>query len=81
MKRYIPISCNLYDEFESAAVKKAECDITYLDNDKEKTVKTKIINFKSFEREEFMIIENGKNIRLDRVVAFNGKPTKALNCY
>ncbi|XPV68696.1 MAG: hypothetical protein ACNI25_15510 [Halarcobacter sp.] len=75
------MSCSLYDEFEAAATKKKQCKLTYLEEDKEKTVSTKIVNFRSFERQEFMIIEDGTLIRLDRVLAFNGKDTKQLNCY
>lgn len=81
MKNYIPISCALYDEFEAASVKRQECEIVYIDENMEKSVKTKIMNFKSFERQEFMILEDGTNVRLDRVVAFNGTSTKRLNCY
>jgi Rho-binding antiterminator len=81
MKKYIPVSCALYDEFENAAVKKQECEIVYLEEDQEKSVKTRISTFKSFERQEFMILEDGTNVRLDRVVSFNGSPTKRINCY
>ncbi len=81
MRKYIPVSCALYDEFETAAVKKQECEIVYLEEDKERSVKTRISNFKSFERQEFMILEDGTNVRLDRVVSFNGHPTKRINCY
>jgi Rho-binding antiterminator len=81
MKEYIPVSCKLYDEFEAVATKKEECELVYLEDEVEKAVDTKIVDFKSFEKQEFMIIQDGTVIRLDRIISFNGTPTKILNCY
>lgn len=81
MKSYVPVSCELYDKFEAAATKKQECEIVYVDNEVEKSVNTRIVNFKNFEKQEFMVLLDGSVVRLDRVVSFNGDATKTINCY
>ncbi len=69
--KYIPISCAYYDEFEAAAVKRIECTIVYKDKNEEKTINAKVIDFKTINKEEFMILDNGLKIRLDKIVLFN----------
>lgn len=69
---YLPISCAFYDELESAAVKRLDCEIVYLEDDKEKTVNAKVVDFKSKEKQEFMVLDNKQMIRLDKIVLFNG---------
>ena len=68
---YIPISCAFYDEFEAAAVKRIECTILYKDENEEKTVIAKVVDFKTKDKQEFMILDNGLKIRLDKIVLFN----------
>lgn len=68
---YEPISCAFYDELESAAVKKLQCEIVYLEGDEKRTISTKIVDFKTIEKQEFMVLENKKIIRLDKIIAFN----------
>lgn len=69
---YIPISCAFYDEFEAAAVKKVQCEIVYLENNEKKCVHAKVVDFKSINKEEFMILDNNLQIRLDKILLFNG---------
>jgi len=77
--KYIPISCSFYDEFEAAAVKHIDCEIIYIDKKKEKKVESKVVDFKTIEKEEFVILENKKMIRLDKVILFNGISPKDKN--
>jgi len=81
MRNYIPVSCALYDEFEAAATKKQDCEIVYLEQEEEKLVKTKIIDFKNYDKFEFMVLQDGTKVRLDRVLSFNGSDTRSLNHY
>lgn len=76
---YIPIACAFYDELESAAVKKVDCEIVYLEDNKEKKVTAKIVDFKTKEKQEFMILDNKEKIRLDKIVLFNGNSPKDKN--
>lgn len=80
-KDYIPISCSFYDELESAAVKKLNSTIVYEENFEIKTIKSIVVNFKTKNREEFMILKNKKEIRLDKILSFNDlKPSHKKYC-
>lgn len=71
--KYIPISCGSYDQLEEWAVKKTCCNISYFDDNKiEVTMKSKIINFITKDKEEFLVLENGTKIRLDKIMNVNG---------
>jgi len=65
---YKPISCHLYDKLEEFAVKKVEVKIIYLDNESTLETKDKIIDFKTKNKEEFVILSNGLIIRLDKII-------------
>jgi Rho-binding antiterminator len=69
---YKPISCAIYDRLEELAVKKVDCDIVYFENDVEKVINGKIIDFKTKNKEEFLIMESGLIIRLDMIKIVNG---------
>ena len=69
--KYTPISCAFYDEFEAAAVKRIECTIVYKDEKEEKTIKAKVLDFKTKDKQEFMVLDNGLKIRLDKILLFN----------
>ena len=69
---YIPISCAFYDELEAAAVKRLINDIVYYTDDGiENSVKAKVVDFKTIEKQEFMILDNKDMIRLDKIISFN----------
>jgi transcriptional antiterminator Rof (Rho-off) len=71
--KYIPISCESYDQLEELAVKKTCCNISYFDkNNIELTMKSQIINFITKDKEEFLVLEKGTKIRLDKVISVNG---------
>lgn len=70
--RYKPISCASYDQLEELAVRKRLCDISYLeDNNIELSMKNRIVNIITKNKEEFLILENGTHIRLDKVIRIN----------
>ena len=77
---YQPINCNYYDELEAIAVKRREVDIQYLDQQgQSQTINTRILDFRTANKEEFAILENGMEIRLDYLVEVDGKPV-ILSC-
>jgi Rho-binding antiterminator len=78
---YIPISCAFYDELEAAAVKKIESTIVYKEDEQIKTISALVIDFKTKNKEEFLILNNLKEIRLDKIISFNNiKPEDKNYC-
>ncbi|RXK06663.1 transcriptional antiterminator Rof [Halarcobacter bivalviorum] len=78
-KKYTPVPCAFYDELEAAVVKKLNCEIIYLENEEEKIINSKVIDLKNIQKEEFMILENNQQIRLDFILFFNGISPKDKN--
>jgi len=70
--KYKPVACHFYDELEAAAVKRVLNKIVYFDENEEKTVEDYLIDLKTIEKQEFMILKSGLQIRLDKIVDFNG---------
>ena len=81
--RYLPVHPDYYEIIEEAILKKSTASIHYFESGttlrnakgriKEITVKPK--------QGEFVSLENGKKIRLDRIIVFNGKPGPAFDEY
>ena len=71
MDEYKRVSCHFYDVLEVAAVKRVLCKIVYKEDDEEKQIEQKVIDFKIINKAEFMILENMQKIRLDKIVLFN----------
>lgn len=71
MDEYKRVSCHFYDVLEVAAVKKVLCKIVYKEDDEEKQIEQKVIDFKIIDKAEFMILKNMQKIRLDKIVLFN----------
>ena len=69
--KYHAISCHFYDELEALAVKKIIAKITYFENENEMTIEDLIVDFKTKNKEEFLILKNGTQIRLDKIVKIN----------
>jgi Rho-binding antiterminator len=65
--KYIPIACQLYDRLEELAVKKIKTKITYLDYYEEKIVEDFIVDFRTKNKEEYLILSSGLEIRLDKI--------------
>lgn len=73
MDKYVPIACHFYDELEALAVKRIACKIVYLEEDKQKEIEGKIVDFITKNKEEFLVLDNGFKLRLDYLVEINGK--------
>jgi Rho-binding antiterminator len=72
MNKYIPISCNFYDELEALATLGKSAHIHYLDDDENKVcLEGKIKDFILKEKVEFMVTTNDVLIRLDKLVSVN----------
>lgn len=69
---YEPVACHFYDELESAAVKRKVNTIIFINKQGNKeTIKDLIVDFKTFEKQEFAILKSGLKIRLDKIINFN----------
>ena len=68
---YKTVSCQFYDELEALAVKKTYSRILYMDNENEMYLEDFIIDFKTKNKEEFVILSNGTQIRLDKIIKIN----------
>lgn len=74
MTDYHPINCSYYDELEAIATLKKVVTIVYLDEQGEQVdATTRITNLFTRNKEEFMVLENGIQFRLDRLVSADGK--------
>ena len=69
---YSPIDCNYYDRLEAWATLKESCTIVWINNDGIKhQVKSKILNFEIRNGAEYLVGEQGLQIRLDQLVSVN----------
>ncbi len=74
MTDYLPINCSYYDELEAIATLKKVVTIVYCDEQGgEVNATTRITNLFTRQKEEFMVLENGIQFRLDRLVSADGK--------
>lgn len=71
---YIPISCSFYDYLEEAATRGEIATIEFLEENTRKLLRSRIKTFIVKEKMEFMVLEDGTEIRLDFLISFNGKP-------
>ncbi len=72
-EKYKPISCYFYDELEALAVKKVKTKILYQNGHTQNELEDFIVDFRTLNKEEFMILDNGIEIRLDKIIKVNGK--------
>jgi Rho-binding antiterminator len=79
-KAYQPISCNYYDHLEAMATLRKRVVIRYFNEAEVITsIEAIIKDFYVKEKVEFMVLDNGLTIRLDRLVDVDGE-TLSLYC-
>ena len=69
---YTPIDCNMYDVLLSNATLKKECIIVFKNKDLIETIKAIIVDVFTKAKEEFMQLNTGVIIRLDKIISVNG---------
>jgi Rho-binding antiterminator len=70
--KYIPISCNYHDILESISMRRELCTITYVDeSNAQHTVRDRISDIFARQGEEFIKLDSGTMIRLDRLRLVN----------
>lgn len=76
---YVPISCSFYDILEESATKNSPVGIQYFDDTGQPQSKRGIIkDLITRESREYMILDSGDTIRLDRVISVNGISPKSF---
>lgn len=69
---YQPISCDFYDHIEIFAMRKTTVAIEYRDNTGAvQRLSSRILDTKVANKEEFILLENGREIRMDRLLKIN----------
>jgi Rho-binding antiterminator len=71
-KEYIPINCSFYDILEAAATQKRKVEICIMDEEGTKCFDAIIVNLITQSGEEFMIVDNGDSIKLDKILRVDG---------
>lgn len=80
---YLPIDHHFFELFEKE-MKKGEAKVIYFafaEDPELEEAKGVITKLEKQESGEFMIFENGEQVRVDRIIVFNGKPGPAYDEY
>lgn len=77
--QYIPIDCGFYDLLEADATLRKISSILIKTDSGKKEIKGRIKNIYARSGIEYLVLESGKEIRLDQILKFNGK-SMPLNC-
>lgn len=74
MNSYQPINCNFYDELEALATMKRTCRIIFRHEEGgTSTITGRISDLYIREKAEYLRLDNGMEIRLDRLLEVDGK--------
>ena len=82
---YTPIACGLHDELQLRAMRGSRVSLRYLqrtDSGEEATVDTtdRVIDVRSRDGAEFIVLEEGAEIRLDHLLEVDGIPFRGDVC-
>ncbi len=81
MEPYQPISCAFYDELEALATLRKRVQLVYRNELGHVAEIIGIIrNFATRNKAEFLILDSGIEIRLDRLIEVDGKPLAGYCC-
>lgn len=74
MNSYEPVNCDFHDQLEALATLHQDCQVTYRDQSGQSVeVQTHIVDVYTKDHAEFCKIQDGTEIRLDRILAVNGR--------
>jgi Rho-binding antiterminator len=73
--RYVPISCAVHDQLLALATLRQECALTIGSRDgRAESVRGIIVDVYSRSRAEYLELSDGRRIRLDEIIALDGRP-------
>jgi hypothetical protein len=81
--KYSPVDPFIYDVIENAKKKNVEIKIHYFGSENELNVANGAIKGVTIneKHEEFLSLNSGDNVRLDRIITLNGRPGPAFDKY
>lgn len=68
----IPVSCDFYDQLEALSVLRTACEIVFLEQESKAAVHGRIVDLYVKEKAEFLKLNNGMEIRLNKLIHVNG---------
>ena len=73
--KYIPVSCEFHDELTTLATRREPVKI-FVFNEKGTldAISGNIEDIYTRNGEEFLLVKNNKQVRLDKIITLNGKP-------
>jgi Rho-binding antiterminator len=69
---YQPIDCGFYDRLEIAAMRRKVVKLLITTETAPQLIESRIVDLQARQGEEFMYLENGQVIRLDRLISMDG---------
>lgn len=77
-EQYTPIGCSYYDQLELLAMHKSPTVLKYRDDQQaEQELHAVIVDVYSQDKQEFIKLDDGQTIRLDRLISVDRKPFPA----
>lgn len=75
-EKYVPINCSFYDELEALATTRTKSKVQYEDQEGNASTLSDVLikDFSVKDKVEYMHLDDGHKIRLDKIIAVNGKP-------
>ncbi len=73
MEKYIPINCDFYDELEAIATTGKRVGLVYHEQGARIETRGVITNLYTAESVEYLLLDTGLTIRLDKLVEVDGK--------
>ncbi len=77
---YQPISCDFHSELELFALRHRPVEIIYRQDDAVSTIYEAIQDLFTRNGEEFLLLPNGNEIRLDQLISVGGKELANYAC-
>lgn len=71
-KPYRPISCDFHDVLEAAATRRRRVRIEFLEDGQPQLRESRIADLGGGPDGEYMTLEDGQSVRLDRIVSVDG---------
>lgn len=73
MSRYLPINCEFHDVLEATATRGRVASIVYMDvHGQRQAIDARIVDLLARHGEEHLQLDDGRRLRLDRIVSVDG---------
>jgi Rho-binding antiterminator len=80
MDEYVLVSCDFHDHLEEWSTLRQTCQITYRDaNNHLIEVQGRIVDIYAADKADFLKLDDGTVIRLDKIVSVNGKEVSSYS--